>query len=239
MAEFGYQRRPTFWWQAALLLLPVGVLAVVGFLSLRQDKLLARQEAVQRADSLVQELASQIWLELTRPAPDNPHQFKVNQAAQLVFPPPFDPNPTPHILAPSALSPAGLRLWQAAQQTEAAGREPAQAITAYRDFLQVNPPGDFAAAAHYALGLLLAKQTNDAAAVSEFELVRDHFSDATGESGLPLNALAALKIIELNPAASPSQQSAAIEPLGSNLVFHPLAISAAMLDFLAHQSKSP
>src|SRR5256885_16175253 len=39
-------RKPTFFWQAVLILLPVVVLAAMGFFSLRQDRLLDRKSVV-------------------------------------------------------------------------------------------------------------------------------------------------------------------------------------------------
>jgi len=50
-------RRPVFYWQAVLILLPVVVLASVGLVSLRQDKLLAEQEAREQAQAIAGPLA--------------------------------------------------------------------------------------------------------------------------------------------------------------------------------------
>ncbi|MHB8520491.1 MAG: hypothetical protein ACYDH9_07020 [Limisphaerales bacterium] len=49
MKEFHQRRPPTFFWQGFFILLPVCVLAIIGLLSLRQDRVLAEQEAKQRA----------------------------------------------------------------------------------------------------------------------------------------------------------------------------------------------
>ena len=46
------ERKPTFFWHALLILLPLVVLAALGFFSLRQDKLLAEQEARERAEAI-------------------------------------------------------------------------------------------------------------------------------------------------------------------------------------------
>jgi hypothetical protein len=51
-------RPPRFLGQALLIVLPVVVLTVVGLLSLRQDRLLAEQEARERAGRLAQEAAN-------------------------------------------------------------------------------------------------------------------------------------------------------------------------------------
>src|SRR5438128_407152 len=59
------KRKPTFLWQALLIVLPVAVLAVFGFFSLRQDRLLAQREAAERAQTIADELAPKIWAQLT------------------------------------------------------------------------------------------------------------------------------------------------------------------------------
>ena len=57
MATPRTQRKPTFFWQAALILLPVAVLAVISLVSLRQDERAAEQDARNRAAENVQSLA--------------------------------------------------------------------------------------------------------------------------------------------------------------------------------------
>ena len=72
MAVQRTQRRPTFFWQAALILLPVLVLAVMGWFSLRQDKLLAEHDAKERARAVADELLPKIWDELAAKPANNP-----------------------------------------------------------------------------------------------------------------------------------------------------------------------
>jgi signal transduction histidine kinase len=50
-------RRPTFVWQAALVVLPVVVLAALGLVSLRQDRALAEQQAKESAQILADQMA--------------------------------------------------------------------------------------------------------------------------------------------------------------------------------------
>ena len=89
------QRRPTFFWQAALILLPVAVLAVMGWYSLRQDKILAEHDAKERAQTIADDLLPKIWDELTaKPSDDTNHpSFQVDDSGQLIFPPPYQPVP--------------------------------------------------------------------------------------------------------------------------------------------------
>src|SRR5689334_12792930 len=49
-------RKRLFIWQAAFILLPVVVLALVGLSFLRQDRVLARREAEQRAQEIADDL---------------------------------------------------------------------------------------------------------------------------------------------------------------------------------------
>src|SRR5881396_942075 len=57
-------RKPTFLWQAALIVLTVAVLAAVGLFSLRQDKVLAEQEAREQAQAIAWPLAHECGLRL-------------------------------------------------------------------------------------------------------------------------------------------------------------------------------
>ncbi len=59
-------RKATFFWQALLIVLPVIVLAAFGFLSLRQDKVLAQNEAAERAQGIADNLLPQLWTALTQ-----------------------------------------------------------------------------------------------------------------------------------------------------------------------------
>src|ERR1051326_311720 len=57
-------RKPTFLWQAILITLPVAVLAAVGLVSLRQDKLLAEKEAREPAQATARPLGREGGLRL-------------------------------------------------------------------------------------------------------------------------------------------------------------------------------
>src|SRR5436190_21457654 len=61
MVKPRFNRKPTFLWQALLILLPVCVLAVFGVASLRQDRLLVEQEARERASRVAEDLSERIW----------------------------------------------------------------------------------------------------------------------------------------------------------------------------------
>ena len=98
---------PTFLWQAALILLPLLVLAALGLLSLRRDRALVEQEARQRAQELADDLASRLWTYLSSSPPEertiDPESidaaraelgaimFTVSTRGELLRPPPVQP----------------------------------------------------------------------------------------------------------------------------------------------------
>src|SRR6266850_3555054 len=127
-------RKPTFLWQAVLIILPVIVLATVGFVSLRQDRLLAQKEAEERAQRIADDLSARIWQDLT--ASNHPaHSFQVDSEGNLVFPPPLAPLPEPKPFNLADLTPDQLRLWQKAVAVEANDPNRNAASQAYREFL--------------------------------------------------------------------------------------------------------
>ena len=58
------RRKPAFLWQASLIILPVAVLAAVGLFSLRQDKVLAQNEAREQAQAMAWPLAHECAVRL-------------------------------------------------------------------------------------------------------------------------------------------------------------------------------
>lgn len=228
------QRQPTFFWQGVLIVLPVVLLAGAAVWSLRQDRLLARHEATERAEELAQETASALWSKLTaRESLDQfkDHTFRVDAAGRLVFPPPAPALPTPQVLDPSALNPTQRASWMALRHLEFDGSQRTQAIAAARRLLDLNPPESFAAVAQFRLGQSLAAAHRPAEAVAAFTAVRERFPDARGESGIPLGPLADLKSFELQVQhpASNAVAGAALNVLCSNLVSRPSFFSEHLL----------
>src|SRR5216684_6412617 len=114
----GRGRRPTFLWQGLLILLPVLVLATVGFFSLRQDKTLAQRDAAEKAQAIADELAHKLWAALAEQK-DDPRcrYFEISTTGELVHPPPCAPfSLLP--LNPSTLSRGQSRLWSPAQRPD-------------------------------------------------------------------------------------------------------------------------
>src|SRR5712672_546770 len=114
MAKPITQKKPTFLWQGALIVLPVVVLAAVGLVSLRQDRILAELEAKARAQTIADDLAEQIWSTLTTQTNrEELPSFEVDRAGQLIFPPPLPLAPTPQLFDLRTLNTEQSPLWQA------------------------------------------------------------------------------------------------------------------------------
>ena len=198
-------RKPVLFWQAVLILLPVVVLAIVGFISLRQDRLIARREAADRAQAVADDLLLKLWTAFTNSnaaGTNEGHSFQIDSSEHLLFPQALEPAPTPQPFAQAELTPEQRRLWQSALATEV--DDPAAATKCYRDFISSKPPDDFAAAAHYALGLVLLKEKpsvpggrDSAAPGQEFYQVLEKYPHAKSESGIPLRPLAELRSFEI------------------------------------------
>jgi signal transduction histidine kinase len=207
-------RKPTFIWQALLIVLPVALLATVGFLSLRQDKLLAEHEAAQRAQAIADDLLPKIQADLV-PASESALSeitFLVAPNGDLLFPPPAKPVPEPHPFDLSQLDARQTQLWRESQQVSAGpnGDRVAalkSAIKACRDLSNWQPPKPFAAAACYSKGLWWAELGESQMAADAFNELFERYPDAVGESGLPLEPLAALKLLEVrNSSTTPLRE---------------------------------
>src|SRR5262245_44778522 len=137
-------KRPRFFWQAILIVLPVVVLAGVAFLSLRQDKRLAQSEASERAQTIADELLNQLWTIVNQVNPNENLSgravFEVDAAGQLLFPPRLPEFPSPQPFELDQLKPDAARAWQAAQTAEARRNARAEVEKLYFDFLALNPP---------------------------------------------------------------------------------------------------
>src|SRR5689334_7936932 len=108
MASSHRPRKQSFVWQPLLILFPVVVLAILGFLSLRQDKIIAQHEAVERAQAIADLLLPRLWSALTNAdSPDGfeHHAFQINRIGELIFPPPVAPTPSPEPLNLAELTP--------------------------------------------------------------------------------------------------------------------------------------
>jgi signal transduction histidine kinase/tetratricopeptide (TPR) repeat protein len=247
--------KPSFLWQAVLILLPVAVLAVIGWASLRQDKILAENDAKRHAQAIADQLLPTLRSELIVSLSDKSSSdvaFQIDDWGRLVFPPPRDLAPKPNPFPVAELSPEQARLWTMIQSADAGSLT--DAVAACRQFIGLNPSERFAAAAHYQLGVLLLQQHNWPEALKAFDLVANHYPDAVGESGLPLQALAQFKMLDLqrssvdpgykvtisrgtaerNGAGIPDVRTGSkyvipVDSFCSNIVYHPTLLTPFLL----------
>ncbi|HOB98176.1 MAG TPA: HAMP domain-containing sensor histidine kinase [Verrucomicrobiota bacterium] len=246
--------RASFVWQAALIILPVVILTVLGLLSLRQDRLLAEQAARERAGRLAREVADRVFGMLfeSDPAPptnrttvspgidlDRP-VFEITPQLELAWPRPMESPPRPRPLDPTELSEPSRAAWESARRATLDG-DAAVVSRSWADFLASEPPAEFAACAQFewAQTAVRAGQTNEAA--DRFEQLAAAFPDATLESGLPVAPLAAWKAAELRLAlaTNSTDRITAVLRACSNLVFQPSALTPDLLDRLEELTSHP
>jgi len=224
MAGPSTQRIPTFFWQGMLILLPVAVLAAIGWASLRQDKILAEHDARERAQTIADDFLQKFSAELTSTGSrtNAAFSFVVDQAGGLIFPPGWNPLPTPQPFNGSQLDSRQTLLWQKVWETISNGTNGDAATEAVNNFIASGPPKNFAAAACYDLGLLLARQKKVEAAMGAFDLLLEKFPEAVGESGLSFQPLAQFRLLELGRDLK-NQSGRLVSPdsFYSNIVWHP------------------
>jgi signal transduction histidine kinase len=224
MAGLRTSRKPTFFWQGMLILLPVAVLAAIGWESLRQDKILAEHDARERAQTIADDFLQKFSAELTSTGSrtNAAFSFVVDQAGGLIFPPGWNPLPTPQPLNWSQLDGRQTLLWQKVRETISDGTNGDAATEAVNHFIASGPPENFAAAACYDLGLLLARQKKVEAAMGAFDLLLEKFPEAVGESGLSFQPLAQFRLLELERDLK-NQSGHLVSPdfFYSNVVWHP------------------
>ena len=226
-------RKPTFFWQAALILLPVAVLTVIGWASLRQDKSLAEHDARERAQAVADDFLQKSSTELTAfvPRTNTAFFFEVDPAGRLIFPPEWNPLPTPQPFNMSQLDGEQSRLWQEIRETVFEGTNGEAAAEVVNQFIASGPPKNFAAAACYDLGLLLARQNKTEAAMGAFDLLLKKFPEAAGESGLSFQPLAQFRLLELErDLKNQGRRLASLEAFYSNIVWHPAPLTPYFLN---------
>jgi signal transduction histidine kinase len=223
-----------FFWHGLLIVLPVVVLAGAAVYSLRQDRILARHEATERAEALAQETANALWARLTaRESLEDfkDYTFRVDKAGRLIFPPSAPALPEPQPLDASALNPAQRERWAILQAGEIDVALVTNAIAAARSFLDSSPSDAFAAVAQFRLAQLLDANRQPVEATAAFADVRERFPEARSESGLLLSPLAELRSLELagrNPASN-VVVTMALAHFCSNQVHRPSFLTAHLL----------
>jgi signal transduction histidine kinase len=229
-----HQRQPTFFWQGVLIVLPVVALAFAGIISLRQDRALARHEAVEKAQAYADEIAATLWSRLTDQKALDPfkdHAFRIDADGRPLFPPPAAALPAPRPFDLAGLDAQQQRLWLATQSPVQGQDSRRAAIAAAREFLSLKPPGLLAGAAYYRLGLLLEAEENFSDAAGIWRRIPEEFPGAVSESGTPLVPLARYKLLQLATRATNSSAagSTPLDLLCASLVLQPTFLTPHLL----------
>jgi signal transduction histidine kinase len=243
MARSRQHRKPSFLWQALLILLPVAVLAGVGFLSLRRDKILAQHEAVERAQIIADSLLPRVWSALTNVNNEafEHHAFQVDSAGELLSPPPVASTPVPEPLDLSALTAEQASLWQQLERAEVSDQNIPAAIQAIGAFLDTKPPNRFAAVANYNLAVLLAKQQQHQAAADTLLSLLSNYPHAVAPSGLPLDRLADFKLLQLSAVLTnhpPEKALITADDFCRRIVYDPSPLTASFLSWISSHAEA-
>lgn len=238
-------RRPSFFWQGVLILLPVVLLAGVGLYALRRDQRLAEMEVVERAQAVAEWTADLVWSALTTPeqlARFTNHAFRVDAAGRLVFPPPGGGLPEPQPFDLAELDELQQALWVEANRPEQGAASDAEAMAACEQLLSDTLPSNLAARVQFRFGRLLAAKGRGAEAAAAFRRLIETWPEAVGESGLPLAPLARFKLLELElkSAVQPTNAALALlDAFGSNLLAQPSFLVPQLLAQAAEMAPSP
>jgi signal transduction histidine kinase len=236
------------------------VLAGVGFLSLRQDRLLAQHEATEQARKIAANVALSLLPEAfqsqyvpaaaferfravhSRPEddpvwgrarqPGGSIGFLVDAQGGLLYPAAIGSWPAPRTLEADQLSPDQQRLWETAQRAVLDNLDPAQATLSFERFLTNSPPASFAAAAQYHLGRLRQNLGDAPAARHWFETMIEQYPNEPSETGYPWRLFAELKLLQLATAAPTvnERQVALVGSLCADAILNPSPLSPFLLD---------
>jgi signal transduction histidine kinase len=199
-------KRPRFLWRGLLIVLPALAMAGFGFVSLRQDRLLARHQAAEEADKLAVELVELILpaalrLDIGLPASARPQDDPILAAQQdglivallddtggLVHPPPFRwPKAAP--LEFDMLSGEQLDRWETARRELFQGDDPSVAQAHFEDLLTEALPVRFEALARFHLFELALRNGPASGGLEQLGWLRGLNPSVRSESGLPLRLL--------------------------------------------------
>ena len=247
-------KRPRFLWRGLLIVLPALAMAVFGFLSLRQDRLLVRHQAAEQAEKIAEDLVRSILpaaftLNLQMPGPPAPSIFAPQNdpvlgaaiqgiiamlfdgRGQPVFPqPPRWPLPEP--LELDRLGPDQLNLWTTARRELFAGGDPAMAMQQFDAFLERRPPERFEALTRFHLFDLALRAGQRDQATEHLDQIRQKYGQVHTESGLSLRLLAEWRALRLMDARfTPSADSEQhLNWLCEQAVLDPSVVSESILE---------
>jgi signal transduction histidine kinase len=263
----GSIRKPGFFWQGLLIVLPAVVLGSLGLFLLRQDRLLAEREAADEArkiarglthgplsNALVLDLPSREAIQRFRANPARPEDDPVVLCARqrlpslaclvdittdLLYPPPLLSTPAPRPLDETELKPGQREDWAALNQSPALSNDVEMAIVAGERFLAHAQADHFAAAASYRLGVLRLRQGQTDRARKWFETVAGQYPEAISETGHPLQIYAQLQLLRMAQEGPwpPAQKEPLMLALCAGAVLRPSVHSGFVLRQVAAVQK--
>jgi signal transduction histidine kinase len=247
-ARLPAQKRPRFLWRGLLIVLPALVMAGFGFMSLRQDRLLARHQASEEATQLGAELVEIILpaalrLDAARPMSIRPQTDPilaadrdglivalVEHTGALLHPPPFR-WPMPEPLEADGLDAARWDQWRTAQRAFYGGDQPSVAAERLETLLAGGLPARLEALARFHLLELGLRNGPSHRAMEQLEWLRRLDASIRSESGLPVRLLAEwrwLRSIDPDLVIGSAMQDS-LDWVCARLVFDPSPISESML----------
>ena len=235
--------KPTFLWQALLILLPMVLLTLAGFWALRQDRRLVEQDARERAVEVLRALSPFVEQTLRfglvdgdlRVSSDDPESISIESLrffcrwdadGHLIAPPDYKDPPAP---APwwSDLTSAQRTAWDKALLAgarDAAEPDPEEALAG---LLKSEPAESAGVAAQFELLRARFLKTGEADAAGELLAFARAHSESTSATGLPLAALAAATLLTHRQAAA--QDNVLVEALRTCVLESPSALTPLLL----------
>ncbi len=207
------RKQPRFLWRGLLIVLPAFAMASFGFLSLRQDRLLARHQATEEAQKFASELAEVILpnalqLDLGMPSGADPPgieqarddpvliasrrgiiAYLTDNTGATDYPAPVA-WPVPEPLDLGLLDPDQLKSWTSARRELFQGKDPATAMAKFQAMATHGLPSRFEALVRFHLLDLSLRAGQIGSAVDQLDQIRQHFAKVKTEAGLPLRLLA-------------------------------------------------
>jgi signal transduction histidine kinase len=232
-----------------LIVLPLAVLAVVGFVFIRKDKSLVYQEATERGQGIADQALRTVWEQINYVSGEG-CQMEVSQSGELLFPPPLQNPLQMRRYDTSRLTKEQANLWTDIQRNEGGSMPTAEIAKKYDELLGMHPVQPFTALATYGLAAALERQDLPRAKHLFDEVARTADGVVT-ETGMRLKTLAEVKscLLEMQRSsprgegATPHREMAAhgnedtnelsaLENVCSSIVYGPSLISEVELELL-------
>jgi signal transduction histidine kinase len=186
---------------------------------------------MDRAQELADRLVTGLWQTLITSRQSDLPTFTISATGSVVFPSEYVRTPAPRLLEGDELSNDQQVRWRAIRNATSEGTGSWQA------FLGLNPPSNYAAVAHYAIGLHLLETDQPGSAADHLLAVARQYPEAAGETGLPLQPLAEFKLLTLT--ARGIKSGIGMEDFCSNVVHRPTLLTPYLLGAARELTEEP